>query len=206
MANHLYQSKLDFLHLRNPDLRRVFAQGLAMFHFMDLAATAVAVHATVREDAALAFPGPFTSPATPRSLSVLFASGWQGGSVSVVGKDQFGRDQTEVIAPSGGGLPETVEGTKIFRTVISAAHTIIAGTSDLCTLQTGLLIGIPVPLLGAWGIQLVDGIAALPTTWNATVHAFTSATAPNGAHDYTLIVPVDWDAYFKMVIGEQPNI
>jgi hypothetical protein len=202
MAYALYQSKLNFLHLRNPDMRKVFAQGIAAFYYQDLAATAVAVHAAVAGNAALAFPGPFTSPATPRAVSVLFAAGWTGGNVTVVGIDQFGRAQTETITASAGA---TVEGTKIFKTVSSAAHT-AAGDANACTLQTGLLIGIPVPLLGAWGIQLIAGVAAQPTAWNATVHAFQSASAPDGSKDYTIIVPVDWDAYFKMVVSEQPNI
>lgn len=206
MSFKLYQSKLDVLHLKSFDLRQVFANGVAEFYFQDLAATAVAVHAAVQESAALAFPGPFTQPVTPRSLSVLFASGWQGGSITIVGKDQFGRAQTETIAPSGGGLPETVEGVKIWRTITSAAHTAIAGTTDTATLQTGLKIGIPAPLLGAWGIQLVDGVAAQPTEWDATYHSFTSATAPNGGHDYTLIVPVDWDLYRRLTVINQANI
>ena len=203
MANALKQSKLNFLHLRNPDLRKVFAQGVAMFYYQDLAATAVAVHAVVREDAALAFPGTFTNPATPRSLSINFGAGWQGGDVTITGTDQFGRVQSEVIADNAGN---TVEGVKIFRTVTAAAKELIAGTTDTCTLQTGLKIGIPVPLLGAWGIQLVNGIAAQPTAWDATYHSFTSATGPGGATDYTLFVPVDWEAYYQMVVGEQPDI
>lgn len=203
MAYHLYQSKLDFLHLTNPSLRDVFAQGVAAFYFQDLAATAVAAHAVVQEGAALAFPGPFTQPATPRSLSVAFAAGWQGGDVTIIGTDQFGRVQSETIADNAGN---TVEGVKIFRTITSASKELIAGTTDTCTLQTGLKIGIPVPLLGGWGIQLVDGVAALPTAWDATYHSFTSATAPNGAHDYTIIVPVDWKVYQKMVVAELADI
>lgn len=203
MANHLYQSKLNYLHLANPDLRKVFAQGVAMFYYEDLAATAVAVHAAIREDAAVAFPGPFTSPATPRALSVNFSAGWTGGDITVIGTDQFGRAVTDTFVAGAG---TTVEGTKIFRTVTSATKGAADGAADTATLQTGLLIGIPVPLLGAWGIQLVDGVAAQPTAWNATVHAFQSATGPNGTHDYTLIVPVDWKTYQKMVVGEQPDI
>ncbi len=203
MAYALNQSKLDFLRIANPNLRRVFAQGIACFHYQDLPATAVAIHATVQEGAALAFPGPFTHPVIPRSVSVAFAAGWQGGDVTVVGTDQFGRAQSETIADNAGN---TVEGVKIFRTITSASKELIAGTTDTCTLQTGLKIGIPVPLLGAWGIQMVDGVAAQPTAWDATYHSFTSATAPNGAHDYTIFVPVDWDAYYKMVSSEQRDL
>jgi hypothetical protein len=198
------QSKLDFLRVANPALRDVFAQGLAMFFIQDLAATAVAVHAAVREDAvAAAFTGTITSPAFPRSLSVNFASGWQGGNISVVGTDQFGRAVTETIVASAGN---TVQGTKIFATVASATKGAAAGTSDTATLQTGTLIGIPVPLLGAWGIGLVDGVAEL-FTWDATYHGFTpGTTAPNGTHDYTLFVPVDWKTYQKMTVSEMANI
>lgn len=203
MAFALLQSKLDALHLKSPELRKVFAQGIAQFYFQDLAATAVAIHAAVQEGAALAFPGPFTSPVTPRSVSVNFGAGWQGGDVTIVGKDQFGRTQAETIADSAGS---TVQGVKVWRTITSASKELIAGTTDTATLQTGLKIGIPAPLLGAWGFQLVDGVVAQPTEWDATYHSFTSATAPNGARDYTLIVPVDWDLYRRMVAINQANI
>jgi hypothetical protein len=204
MSYAFKQSKLDFLRIANPDLQQVFAQTPALFYLQDLAATAVSVHAAVREDAAeAAFTGTITNPAHPRSLSVNFASGWQGGNITIVGLDQFGRSQTETITANAGN---TVQGTKIFSVLSSATKGAAAGTTDTATLQTGTIIGLPVPLLGTWGIMLVDGVAEL-ATWNATVHGFTpGTTAPNGSHDYTCIVPVDWMAYKKLVISEMVNV
>ncbi len=196
MAFSLKHQMINFLKIANPDLRSVFGKGLAMFYYQDLAAASVAIHAAVEEGAALAFPGPFTDPATPRAVQVVFAAGWQGGDVTVVGTDQFGRAQTETIADNAGN---TVQGVKIFRTVTSASKELIAGTNDTCTLQTGTKIGIPVPLKNAFGLELVAGVAEL-ATWDATYHGFTPTSAANNTNDYTILVPVDWETYQKILV------
>ena len=203
MALAFKQSKLNFLHLNSVNLRTVFAQGMAMFFIQDLAAPAVAIHAAVAESAANAFAGPFTNPAYPKSIRAVSQNGYGGGIVTITGTDQFGRAQTESITPAAGG--GTVEGVKIWRTVTAAAKTSIVADTHTVTLQTGVKIGLPVPLLGDWGMELVAGVAEL-ATWDSTYHAFTPTTPPDGAVDFTILVPVDWAAYAKMVVGEAANI
>lgn len=163
----------------------VVTEATKMFFYNNLAAAAVACHAAVQESAADAFPGPFTNPATPRSLDIVFDAGWQGGDVTVIGTDQFDDPVTEVFADNPGA---TVAGTKIFKTIVSASKELTAGTVDACQLQTGDLIGIAAVLAGAYGAGFVDGVAEL-FAWNNTYHYFDPTTAPNGAHDYTVVVP-----------------
>jgi hypothetical protein len=156
------------------------------FQFIDPVLHGVGVHAAVREDAANAFPGPFTSPAIPRSLQVVFAAGWQGGDVTVIGTDQFDAAVTETFVSNPGA---TVVGVKVFKTVVSASKTTIAGTTDVCTLQTGSKIGIPSLVSDAFGLLTCNAVVEAVTI-NATYSSFIPTTPPDGVKDYLLIVNV----------------
>ncbi len=115
----------------------------SMITITNPAAAGVEIHAAVREDAALAFPGAFTNPAIPRNVQVVFAAGWQGGDITVTGTDQFDNAISEVIADVAG---TTVQGVKIFKTVTAAAKELTAGAADTATLQTGTKLGLPLAL------------------------------------------------------------
>jgi hypothetical protein len=93
-----------------------------------------AVHAAVVESAANAFPGPFLSLDVPRNLVVVFAAGWQGGNVTVVGTDAYDQPVSEVFATSPGN---TVTGLKIFKTVTEASKAAVAGAADTAFIGTG---------------------------------------------------------------------
>lgn len=192
----LKHQMIDYFKIANPDLRAAFAKGLAMFYYQDLAAPGVGIHAAVQEGAANAFAGAITNPATPKNAQAVFAAGWQGGDIYLTGTDQFGRAQTETIADAAG---TTVQGVKIWRTITAISKETVAGTTDTVTLQTGTKIGIPVPLKNAFGLELVAGVAEL-ATWCATYHGFTPTTAPDGSRDFTILVPVDWATYQKILV------
>lgn len=154
-----------------------------VFYFENTPAAAAPAHAAVEEGAANAFPGPFTNPTIPRSLAVDFAAGWEGGDITIVGTDQFDAAVTEVIADTPGSV---VQGVKIFKTITSASKETVAGTTDTATLQTGTKIGILARLIDTVGILLCDN-ASEAVVLDATYHAFTPTTPPNGAHDYKLM-------------------
>ena len=166
------------------ELKRRIRSYAKLFYFENVAAKAVAVHAAVQEGAANAFPGPFTSPAIPRSLEIVFAAGWQGGDITINGLDQFSAPITEVIPDTPGS---TVAGVKVFKTVVSASKELVAGTTDTATLQTGAKIGIPATIAHAYGILHLAGVTEA-VVLDTTYHAFTPTTAPNGTNDYTLMV------------------
>jgi len=156
----------------------------SMIKFTDVAANAVGVHAAVQEGAANAFPGPFTNPAIPRSVQIVFAAGWQGGDITIQGTDQFGRPQVEVIADVAG---TTVQGVKIWKTITAAAKELLAGTTDPATMQTGTKIGLLCRLTDAT-VLLFCGTASEAATLDSTYHAFTPTTVPNGTNDYILLI------------------
>jgi hypothetical protein len=167
--------------------------GHAVLYFTAVPAAAVACHASVQESAANAFPGPFTSPTIPRSLDCVFAAGWQGGDVTVVGTDQFDEIVSETFTAVAGTI---VAGDKVFKTITAASKAAIAGTSDAVLLQTGGKIGLPVPLgSDAVGVLFANDPADFSPPadcpehliLDATYHSFTPESTPDGAISFKLI-------------------
>lgn len=172
------------------ELKRQIRSYAKLFKFVDVAAKAVEIHAAVLETAANLFPGPFTNPAIPRSVEIVFASGWAGGDVTVYGTNQFGAAISEVIADNPGN---TVAGVKIFKTITSASKETVAGSgTDTCLLQTGAKIGFLATIAAAFGICLC-GATSEAVTIDTTYHAWTPTTAPNGTNDYTLVAQCNYD-------------
>lgn len=171
------------------DLKRCVRSYTKQFYFADVAAKAVTVHAAVDDDAVNLFPGPFTNPAVPRSLQILFAASWAGGDVTIAGTDQFGAPITEVIADTAGA---TVVGVKIFKTVTSASKEIKLTGGHTCTLQTGPKIGIMASVASARGALFVAG-ASEAVVLDTTYDAFTPTSTPNGALDFLLLAQIDHD-------------
>jgi hypothetical protein len=208
MGLTLKQSKLDFLRLANPALQGVFAQGLAMFQIADLPAGAVSILAAKAGNSSTSsWTSGITSPTFPRSVQVAFGDGWDGGDITLTGLDQFGRAQTEVIADVNA---TTVEGVKVWKTISRVQKEAVGSAAATFTLNTGAtatgLIGLPVPLLWAGGMLLADGVAEAADAWSASTHSFVPHTDPDGAVDFTVLVPVDWKTYQKMVVSEMANI
>lgn len=204
MGYALKQSKLDFLRLANPALRIAFAQGMAMFQIQDLAASAVGVLAAKAGNSAISsWSTGITNPAHIRSLQVVFAGSYDGGNITITGLDQFGRAQTETITANAGN---TVQGTKVWKTISTIAKAAVGGNAATFTVQTGTdHLGLPVPLLGTWGMGLADGVAEL-MTFNATVHSFKPATTPDSSVDFTILMPVDWAKHHRMIVTEVRDI
>lgn len=153
------------------------------------AANTSAVHAAVTEAAANAFPGPITNPpgVAGRNITATFAAGWGGGDITIVGTDQFGNAQTEVIADTAGS---TVAGSKIFKTVTSISKETAAGTTDDVTIGYGTKIGVPFQFTTAsFVIQTDAGPPAVldSATLDTTNSGFTPATAANGTRDFLFI-------------------
>jgi len=155
-----------------------------LFFFENPAASGVGVHAALAESAVNAFPGPFTSPAIPRNLQCVFAAGWEGGDVNIVGTDYLDQpiDETFVSTPGA-----TLAGSKIFKTVVSASKTAQAGAADTVTIQTGDKLGILADVQDAFAMLLCDEVAEAVTI-DVTYNSFLPSTLPNGARDYKVLV------------------
>lgn len=187
MPGSIVQYGQNYRRLRSPDMRNILSESPALLQFVDYPAKAVAVHAQVNHDTARPVITALTSPANARNVRCTFGAAWDGGDVTIVGTDQFGRAQTEVIADTAGA---TVEGVKIWKTITSITWEAV-GTDGELDVKTGDKIGLPWPLKYAWGIELHDGVAEA-CVFDATYHAFTPTTIANGAVDYTILAAVDW--------------
>lgn len=124
------------------------------------------------------------SPVAPRNLRVVFAALWDGGDVTVVGKDQFGQAVTETFA-SGPGT--TVVGTKIFATVTSASKGAVGATANSATIGTGDKLGVVAKASQAFCLVGDSTPTAMtPAAYDVTYNGFTPANVPNGVLTYTV--------------------
>lgn len=123
--------------------------------------------------------------ACPRNLRCVFAALWDGGDITVVGTNQFGEAQTEVIADNAGN---TVVGEKVWKTVTSISKQAVGATANTVTVGTGdkLACG-KVKVNNAFAQLLTDG-AAEAVTIDVANSGFTPTTVPDGSHDYQLLV------------------
>jgi len=139
------------------------------------------IHAAfAANDAARPFPGPFTDPDAPRSIRVTFGAAWDAGDVTVVGTDQFGEAQMEVIADVGG---TTVEGDAIFSTVTSASKELVGASAHGASIGWGDRLGLSFELVQPVGVLGVDGLTEA-ATWDEAEHSVLPATVPDGAVVY----------------------
>ncbi len=104
--------------------------------------TVTAIHAGYAgNNATLAFPGPFTQPTQPRTLTATFNASWDGGTVTVVGTDIKGRTISEVFTPGAG---TTVVGKKQFATVVSAAKSLVGASATTASIGNDAIRSAPV--------------------------------------------------------------
>ncbi len=169
--------------MATPEVAAVVAK---FFTYLNIAtADTDIVHALYDSNSA-AFPGPFTNPAIPRNLTVTKSASWDGGTITVVGTNQF----DEAISETFSNVVETTVGTKIFKTVTGATKSIPSGVAgNGASIGTGVVIGVVARVAGTDGILFADGVDDAVVV-DPIYSSFTPTTAPNGAHDYQLIVNV----------------
>lgn len=150
-------------------------------------ADAVSVHSGVAASfAALAFPT-IVQPPIPRNLVVTLASGWDGGDVTVVGTNQFDEAVSEVFLA---GSAVTRTGVKVFKTVTSITKSLVGASGALGSVGVGSKLGISGVLADALSAVLFIDNGASAATLDATYHAFTPSTVPDGALSYALIANI----------------
>lgn len=123
------------------------------------------------------------NPDVPRNITFTATIGGSLDALfTVVGVDQFGEAVTETFTVDA--APE-VTGTKIFRIVTSiTATTVTTDTGENTVIVgTGALLGLPVQITQAADVSqafLNDALEGTPPTGDATYHAVTLASAPDG--------------------------
>lgn len=148
------------------------------------------------------------SPPVPRNvvITVTHASAVVAMSGTIFGTDMAGKPQTEPWAVTAGTVSKTYTGVKAFATVTeitetvaadASANSIIAGSGN--TLGIGVRTSIAKALLEvvdaaivATGTVVAAGTQAQVTAGTAdALGTYTPATAPNGAHNYEVLVISD---------------
>lgn len=148
------------------------------------------------------------SPPVPRNvvITVTHASAVvaMSGVISGIGMD--GRPQTEPWAVTAGTVSKTYTGVKAFSTVTgiteviaadASANTIIAGSGNVLgipvkTAIAKALLEIVDAAIVATGVVVAAGTAAQVVAGTAdALGTYTPATAPNGAHNYEILVVSD---------------
>jgi len=130
------------------------------------------------------FPGAFTNPDVPRSLSFTFGVGWDGGAVTPVGTDMMDAPCTEVIADPGAG-GAVVQATKVYKTVTAATKGAAGANPATCSIDTWHKLGLLNSPDVANGTVSADGVTE-PATFEqgAQMEGFLPTTLPDGAVDY----------------------
>jgi hypothetical protein len=126
--------------------------------------------------------------AAPRNVRATFGANWDGGDIVITGTNQFGRAQTETITGAAGSV---VVGAAVWKTITSVAKTAVgtdAGGGNTVTVGTGDALGCgTVKVHNAFASLLTDG-AAEAVVIDVANSSFSPTTAPNGAHDYQVLV------------------
>jgi len=144
---------------------------------------ATAIHAALAgNDADNNFPGPFTNPDVPRAVSAVAAASYDGGDITVVGTDQFGKAQTDTIVAVAAS---TVDGVKIFKTVTSAKKAAVGGNAATVSIGSVDKLGVPAPL-SADAILFTDDTPEAVTN-DVTNNAVTPTTAANGSVEFKVL-------------------
>lgn len=150
------------------------------------AAGVATVHAGYAgDDADLNFPGPFTNPDVPRVVTATFNASWNGGDITVVGTDQFGAAQSEVIPSNPAGTSATAA---VFATVTSATKELVGASSTTTSLGTGTVLGIPTKMGGGAGHLLFADGAGEAGTFDDVEASVDPTTAPNGSVAFIVLI------------------
>lgn len=165
------------------------------------AAVADAIVASVQDNAANALTVALATLPHARNVTCTFGASWAGGDITVVGTDQFGRSQTEVIADTAGS---TIAGVKIFKTITSVTKqsTGAGGAGHTVTVGTGDKLGLGVNVQNRFGTLLTNSVTLEAFTTVLTIggsayniiddtnDGFEPTTKPNGTHDYLVLCRV----------------
>jgi hypothetical protein len=154
--------------------------------FTDLAAAgSTGIGASMAGNAASNVMTISAQPGHARSVRAVFAISWDGGNLNIVGTDQDGMPQTELITAVANS---TVEGAKVFKTITSITKTAVGAAAAAVTVGPSTKIGFGVGIRPVTNsvMMLVNGVAEAATV-DYTVRYWTpGTTAPNGTNDYNL--------------------
>ena len=135
------------------------------------------------------FPGAFTDPDVPRSISFTFGVGWDGGDITPIGTDIDDAACTEVIVNPGAG-GGVVQSTKCYKTVASATNGAAGANPATCSIDTWHKFATASPPSGP-GVLGVDGVTEA-STWDKTTaqgKGWSPTTLPDGAKNYRVEYP-----------------
>lgn len=164
--------------------------GSRSFFAADLAAasgTAINSTGLAGSSATNAFTGTFNAMpgGVARNARVAFAASWDGGNVVITGRRR-GALVTETITAV---VNSSVDGSKVFDSITSAAKTAVGANAAAATIGVGTKIGLPDDLTSARVAMLVDDTVATGYTADTTEDAITPASGdvPNASKDFLIL-------------------
>jgi hypothetical protein len=154
--------------------------------FTDLAAAgSTGIGASLAGNAASNAMTISAQPGHARTVRAVFAASWDGGNLTIVGTDQDGMPQTELVTAVANS---TVEGAKVFKTITSITKSAVGAAAAAVTVGPSTKIGFGVGIrpVSNTVMMLVNGVAEAATV-DYTLRSWTpGTTAPNGTNDYNL--------------------
>lgn len=146
---------------------------------------AAGVHAAFAgNDAALAFPGPFTNPDVPRSLVYVFGLGYDGGDLVVTGTDYLDQVLVENVTAVA---DSTVYGTAPFKTVTGATKAAVGSNPATVSIGRGQRLGLGAAISGNFGVLTADGITEVGL-FSATYNTVNPTTPPDASTEFVALV------------------
>jgi hypothetical protein len=138
---------------------------------------------TIAESAASASAS--TQPGYPGTLDVAFVAGWEGGDITVNGKDPLGASINEVFTANPGS---TVNGVKNFAFIDASGivNSSTAGAADLATVQTGASLGITTAGTPTFLKLVVNGADEAIAAQDTTNKTFQPTTAPDALKSFSV--------------------
>lgn len=163
----LFASKSNAQTRRNtPCTQQTIAR---LFTLKPAAADDDIIHAARAGTASNTWAGPFATPDVPRSLMLTCGAGWDGGNVTISGRNQFDEPITEVVTMTDAG--GTTETYAIFKSVHQVKKVTVGVNAATCKLGTGDAIGIAEEMSDAGGIAdtVDDGLLWIDGVLDADV-------------------------------------
>jgi hypothetical protein len=132
---------------------------------------------------------PDNQPDIPRNVTVDFDPDWDGGDITVIGKDQFGLGIFEVLPSTPGAF---VAGEKTFATISEIQKSAVGADPAVCNVGMGVSIGVAKRMIAESpnSMLFVDDIGTGITSVSRVYSSFISDEAPNGTRLFKFFTPV----------------
>lgn len=149
-----------------------------------------AVHAPIAgNDASNSFTTGITNPDVPRNLTYTAGATWDGGDVTVAGRNRAQGAVTETITAAA-LVAGPVVGSVPFASITSITKGAVGAAAQTVAIDTGARLGLSRAPAVAVGIIAADGVIDPTATFDATnATADPAGTPPDGSRSFAAMYP-----------------